>query len=174
MELDAHRYYVGGVMAIGFREAGLDGPLPDDGFSVDDALRIRERFATRDGDGRPLKSRRMSADRLFRQMDFATRIRRGDVAVFANAELLGDRVALGVVEGEAWEYAADDPAYRHHRRVRWTHVAPAERFAVDGKSIVPYIAPRMTLGKLNDLFRERVLEVMAGDEDAVAARPALG
>lgn len=170
MKEDAERYYAGGVMAIGFREAGLDGPLPQDVFGTDDERRICERFAAKDADKRSLKERNDRARALFRQLNFATRIRRGDIAVFANAELLGDRVALGVVEGEAWKYVADDPFYRNQRRVRWTHVAPAERFAVDGKNIKNFIAPRMTLWKLNDLFRECVLEVIAGDEDAVVAK----
>lgn len=102
-------------------------------------------------------------------MVFASRIRPGDVVVFANSSLLGREIVLGIVTGEHWEYVADDDTYCHHRRVQWTHRVPREMLKVDSKDIIHYIAPRQTIAKMNDIFRERILSVRSGSEYAIAS-----
>lgn len=170
MEVEAaKRYFEQNVMAIGFRESGTRRPIPDEGFTEDEEQAIRECFSARKGDDRSLSSRRQSAETLLKQMVFASRIRPGDVVVFANSSFLGREIVLGIVTGEHWEYVADDDTYCHHRRVRWTHRVPREMLKVDSKDIIHYIAPRQTIAKMNDIFRERILSVRSGSEYAIAS-----
>lgn len=178
MDVADPAYYIErGLMAINYRVAEINGPLPDAGFTPEEERRIFWNCIRNYGgpldDGRwrrrepgpgqdSEKSRRGTVVNWVAGLKFAAGIRRGDIAVFRNPKYHRGDVVVGVVTGEHWECVSTSEPYGHRRRVDWRLTVPSEMLAVDGRGIVGYIASGKTIGPLNAVFWDRVMEALGG------------